>query len=218
MTTTSRLRRSGAALALTALGCLSGATDPSAAATATPSHAAARQADVQRQDLLRPDDVAAALEARRISSTTGRGSGDWALSACTGETSMRDVAGRDVRLLHAELSGRLRDSGASFEVVQHLAGEPTARRAGDVHHDIAGLLEDCRHEPRGHWRYGRVHRISTDAGVATWMAAIDGDGTPDGGILVARSGRHLAVVEAMSPGSRPRTMRGLALRTLRRLG
>lgn len=171
---------------------------------------------VRPHDLLTRFSVASAYETQRpVSRSAGRGGSAYALSACTGETNLRDVVGRGGRILHAELHGRYGDRDRRFGVVEQAVGRPGARKAGATYRTILHLVSECRHQPAGHWHYGPRHLVLSDFGVATWMASIDGDGSRSGGYVVVRTGNRVAVVEALAGG--PRQVLQLAGSALQRL-
>ena len=101
-------------------------------------------------------------------------------------------------------------------MLQHVADQRSSARAVTTYRALLREVRECQHEPAGHWRYGAAHQLTTSAGSATWMTTIDGDGSRVGGVLVARSGRHLAVVEALGAGTSGHVQR-LAADTLSRL-
>ena len=214
--TATRMTRT--ALALAGAGVLAAGLGLAAGGQALGAPAPARtaaHAPVRMDDLLHPADVAGAFGVRGDVTSRVGSDGDSALSACTGETSMRDVVGPDAHLFHGVFRGRA--PGAGLLVLQQAADQATTARATMTYRSIVGQLRACQHEPAGHWRYGAAHVVSTGAGTATWMATTDGDGTADGGVVIARSGRHLSVVEAMGSGA-GRQVGRLAAGTLRELG
>jgi hypothetical protein len=165
-------------------------------------------------DLLHPVDISYTFAViHAITSRVGGLDGGYGLSACTGETRTSDVVGSRADLDHGLFTGRI-NGGARFRVVEHVAGQATATRAAKKYHTIVRKVSACQDEPVGHWRYGRAYHVSTDAGTATWMVAYTGAGARDGGVIVARSGRHLAVVETRGAGTASRVGR-LAVDTLR---
>lgn len=216
MTHSTSTRPKRAALALACAGVLAGSLGISAGAHATGT-STARQPVVRMDDLLHPVDVAGAFAvAGTTTSRVGAGNGDFGLSGCTGETRTSDVVGSGAHLFHEVVTGAVGGGGSRFTVQQHVADQRSSARAATTYRALLRAVRECQHEPAGHWRYGATHRLTTGAGTATWMSTIDGDGSRVGGVLVARSGRHLAVVEALGAGTSGHVQR-LAADTLSRL-
>lgn len=191
------------AIALT--GAALAATLGAASAHAAGAHAASgTQTDsrgtpnsvVWLDNLLHPVDIVEALNVNGpVTSTVGGGDGEYGLSACTGETRMRDVVGRKAHMDHGVFRGRAGKARTKFSLTEQIADQGSVTQAHRKYHRIVRLVSDCQHEPPGHWRYGPAHHLSNKGWQTTYMRAINGDGTRAGGIIVARTGNHLAVVE-----------------------
>lgn len=195
------------------------ATTALLASTATVAYAAAGQPGTRMDDLLHPADVARTFEVGgAVTSTVGPGDGANALSACTGDTRMSDVAGADAHVFHGRFTARDGQGGDNVTVLQHVADRPTADQATTTYRKLVRMLKACQERYDGHWYYGAVRHVSTPAGNAIWMDAIEANGSGDGGVVVARSGRHVAVVEAIEPGMMNVRLKDLATATLTRLG
>ncbi|MFJ5230143.1 hypothetical protein ACIQBJ_09610 [Kitasatospora sp. NPDC088391] len=140
--------------------------------------------------------------------------GGQALSACSGEQTMRDLTkGRATGYASASWNfaadGLLTESAAS-------AG--TAAEAAAWEKQLVALVEDCRTEPAGHWYYGAAHTLTTAGGTAHWYLAHNGDGTVSGGVAVLRSGTRSAVVELTGRSADAQTrVEGLVTAALTRL-
>ena len=175
------------------------------------------QERVRARDLLSRSDVAGAFGApRMVDREVGRGDAGLALSACTGETRFRDTVGARDRIFHTTFRVALGSTRRAFDVTEQIAGRGTRRKAASTYRSVLRQVEECRHEPAGHWRYGRVHRVTDGLAKAAWMPAIDGDGRRAGGYVVVVSGRHVGVVESL--GGRPVHVRDLATAAMGRLG
>lgn len=145
--------------------------------------------------------------------TIGDDHGEVGLSACTGEQSMADVAGADTDRFHAAWT-----SGASpFSVTEIAAGLGDQAHARTTMATLVRGQRACQDEPAGHWRYGAEHTVRAGTGTATWFAATDGDGTRNGGVIVARNGLHVAVVEVTGKSVSDAGMAQLARDTVIRL-
>lgn len=186
--------------ALTASLALGGIAHAGAASTA--STRPANQGVVSQRDLLHRIDVMDAFHVNgRLTSHEGSGDGAYALTACSNELQMRDVVGHDANRFYSVFIGTEGEVGRTFLMPQHIADQATVELAIRAYNTIDPLLRACQHEPAGHWHYGIVHYYNTGPGLAMWMIAIDGDGTRNGGVILARAGRHVAVVDAKGGGT-----------------
>lgn len=198
-----------AALAATALAGVLGA-GPALAQAAAPS-------PVRTGDVLHRADVADAFHAAQpVSRRVGTGDGQQALSACTGETRMRDVVGRHDRILHGLFTGQIGDGGAPFDVSEQIAGRASAAKATASYRTIVRQVRACQDVPEGHWYFGRVHRVGTGTGRGIWMPTFNGDGTRSGGYAVLVDGARVGVVDVNATGG-PRRVGRLADSALTRL-
>jgi hypothetical protein len=187
------------------------------AATLTTGPAlAAPQADtVSTHDLLGADAVARALDSDQpVTRDAGRGDGDLALSACTGEMGLRDLVGRHDPIVHATFEGSTQGD-EQVRASEQVAGRPSVAKAAASYRSILREVRACQDVPAGHWYYGRAHRWSTDAGTATWMLAFDGDGTRAGGYVVLTADTRVGVVEVSAPVG-PRQVSRLARKAVLR--
>lgn len=123
--------------------------------------------------------------------TMGDDEGRHALSACTGEQTMADVAGSDTDRFYVAWTSA-GDPLTVTEIAAELGDQAHARTTMQT---LVRGQRDCQDEPAGHWRNGRAHTLREGTGSATWFAATDGDGTRNGGVVVARNGLHVAVVQ-----------------------
>lgn len=114
-----------------------------------------------------------------------------AMTVAAGLT-MADVAGMDTDRFHAAWSSEANPLTV-HEVIAALGDEAHARTTMST---LVHGQRDCQNEPAGHWRYGAEHTVREGTGTATWFAAINADGTRNGGVIVARNGKHVGVVEA----------------------
>ncbi len=207
------------ALAVAGAGALAASlalASPQASGVAQTGAQTAKQASVQMDDLLHPVDIAYAFAVKHtVTSRVGGRDGGYGLSACTGETRLSDIVGNRADMYHGTFTGRI-NGKKKFSVIQQVADQASISRATRKYHTIVRLVSACQHEISGHWYYGRAYHVTTRAGTATWMVTYNGDGTRNGGEVLARSGRHLAVVEVAGAGTSSRVAM-LAVDTLQRL-
>ncbi|MFJ4094460.1 hypothetical protein ACIPYS_22995 [Kitasatospora sp. NPDC089913] len=141
-------------------------------------------------------------------------SGRQALSACSGEQTMRDLT-KGGATAYASVAWTLDAAGLLNESA---ASAPTAAAATAWEQQLVALVEDCQDEPAGHWRYGAAHTLTAAGGTARWYPAYSGDGVPGGGVAVLRSGTRVAVVElAGRPAGTPADVEGITTAALKRL-
>ncbi|MGW8764192.1 hypothetical protein ACWGN5_16980 [Streptomyces sp. NPDC055815] len=140
--------------------------------------------------------------------------GRQALSACSGEETMRDLTqGRATA--YASVNWTFDTGGL---LTESAASAPTKTAAATWEKQLGGLVQDCQDEPAGHWYYGAAHTLTTTGGTAHWYPAYNGDGTATGGVAVLRSGTRVALVELTGrPGYAPASVEGIATAALNRL-
>lgn len=187
------------------------------AATLTTGPALAQpQADtVSTHDLLGAEAVARALDSDQpVTRDAGRGDGDLALSACTGEMRLRDLVGRHDPIVHATFEGSTHGEDP-FRASEQVAGRSSVAQAAASYRRVVREVRACQDVPEGHWYYGRAHRWSTDAGTATWMLAFNGDGTRAGGYVALTADTLVGVVEVSAPVG-PRQLSALARKAVLR--
>ncbi|MFH8627179.1 hypothetical protein ACH4A8_35730 [Streptomyces vietnamensis] len=137
--------------------------------------------------------------------------GRQALSACSGEETMRDLT-KGGATAYASVNWTFATDGM---LTESAASAPTKAAAATWEKQLVALVQDCQDEPAGHWRYGAAHTLTTAGGTARWYQAYNGDGTATGGVAVLRSGARVAVVELTG---RPTTsVAGIATAALNRL-
>ncbi|MFF0477200.1 hypothetical protein [Streptomyces sp. NPDC004284] len=140
--------------------------------------------------------------------------GRQALSACSGEETMRDLT-KGGATAYASVNWTFDTDGM---LTESAANAPTGTAAATWEKQLVALVQDCQDEPAGHWRYGAAHTLTTTGGTARWYPAYNGDGTATGGVAVLRSGTKVAVVELTSrPGYAPAHVEGIATAALNRL-
>lgn len=221
MTNNFSSRRTRAALVLAgvpalATGLVLGLGGGADASSANASERTAAQPAVELVNLLQPADIDDAFRvSSAIRSVVSAGNGSYGMSACTGEEQMGDVVGKAANYFYGVYTARAAATNTKFTVDQSVADQSSAKRAATKYAFIVRQVRGCQHEPAGHWRYGVAHRLTIGGGTATWMTTTNGDGTSAGGIVVALSGRHLAVAEG-NLGAAP-AIRRLAVDTLRQL-
>ncbi|MCX3058462.1 hypothetical protein [Streptomyces beihaiensis] len=117
--------------------------------------------------------------------------GRQALSACSGEETMRDLT-KGKATAYASVNWTFDTDGL---LIESAASAPTRAAAAAWDRQLVALVQDCQDEPAGHWHYGAAHTLTTTGGTARWYPAYNGDGTVSGGTAVLLSGTKVAVVE-----------------------
>lgn len=120
--------------------------------------------------------------------------GGLGLSACAGETTMRD-------LTNAKATGYA-SINWNFNPGNTLLTESAAEGATDkaattYEKQLNDIVRSCQaqNEPAGHWYYGPAHAFTVTGGEGHWYPSYNGDGAVGGGIAVVRSGNRVATVE-----------------------
>ncbi|MFF1908663.1 hypothetical protein [Kitasatospora sp. NPDC058218] len=179
------------------------AAQPAAAAVAAPGLGSAGL--VQSEDFqqgLNPVGATVALTGRQ------------ALSACSGEETMRDLT-KDKATAYASVNWTFDTHGM---LIESAASAPTKAAADTWEQQLVALVQDCQDEPAGHWHYGAAHTLTVTGGTARWYPAYNGDGAVSGGVAVLRSGSKVAVVELTGrPADAPSHVEGIATAALKRL-
>ncbi|MFJ9826960.1 hypothetical protein ACIRSU_21695 [Streptomyces sp. NPDC101160] len=140
--------------------------------------------------------------------------GRQALSACSGEETMRDLT-KGKATGYASVTWTFTTDGL---LTESAASAPTKAAAATWEKQLVGLVQDCQNEPAGHWYYGAAHTLTTAGGTARWYPAHNGDGAVSGGVAVLRSGTRVAVVELSGrPAGAPASVEGIAAAALNRL-
>jgi hypothetical protein len=126
-----------------------------------------------------------------VSATVGT-AGRQALSACSGEKTMRALTEGEASAYAEEIW--------TFDTHDILLTESIADTTFDLSADsyetqLNDLVRSCQTEPGGHWYYGKGHSISVKGGAGTWYPSFTGDGGVAGGVAVIRSGRRFGIVE-----------------------
>ncbi|SOB82808.1 hypothetical protein [Streptomyces sp. 1331.2] len=140
--------------------------------------------------------------------------GGQALSACSGEETMRDLT-KGQATAYASVNWTFDTKGMLMESA---ASAPTGTAADTWEKQLVELVQDCQDEPAGHWHYGAAHTLTVTGGNARWYPAYNGDGTATGGVAVLRSGTKVAIVELSGqPTDAPTYVEGIATAALNRL-
>ncbi|MFJ8431689.1 hypothetical protein ACIQ9P_10325 [Kitasatospora sp. NPDC094019] len=187
------------------------AATPAAAAVAAaqPAAAAVPATGLGSAGLVQSED--AVRQGLRPVAATIALTGRQALSACSGEQTMRDLT-KGGATAYASAAWTLDADGLLNEAA---ASAPTGAAAAAWEQRLVALVEDCQDEPAGHWRYGKAHTLTTAGGTARWYPAYSGDGTAGGGVAVLRSGTRVAVVELTGAAT---SVEGITTAALKRLG
>ncbi|MFI6447255.1 hypothetical protein [Kitasatospora sp. NPDC050543] len=140
--------------------------------------------------------------------------GRQALSACSGEETMRDLT-KDKATAYASVNWTFDTHGM---LIESAASAPTGTAADTWEKQLVALVQDCQDEPAGHWHYGAAHTLTVTGGTARWYPAYNGDGTVSGGVAVLRSGTKVAIVELTGqPANAPTYVEGITTAALNRL-
>jgi len=142
-------------------------------------------------------------------------SGKRALSACSGEETMRTLTkGRAVA--YADVAWAFDTKGTSL--TESVADGSTGTSAASYEKQLNKLVRGCQDEPAGHWYYGKAHALTVKAGEGSWYAAYSGNGKVAGGVAVIRSGHRVGVVELSGqPSDDSGYMEGIAAAAINRL-
>jgi hypothetical protein len=119
-------------------------------------------------------------------------SGKRALSACSGEETMRTLT-KGKAVAYADVAWAFDTKGTSL--TESLADGSTGTSAASYEEQLNKLVRGCQNEPAGHWHYGKAHAINVKAGEGSWYPAYSGNGKIAGGVAVIRSGHRVGVVE-----------------------
>ncbi len=141
--------------------------------------------------------------------------GNQALSACSGEETMRALTGGKAAA-YASVTWTFDVKGALL--TESVADGATDTSATSYEKRLNTLVRGCQDEPAGHWHYGQGHAITVSAGEGTWYPAFSGDGTATGGVAVIRSGHRFGILELSGrPGADPGTLQGVTAAAINRL-
>lgn len=183
---------------LVAVACAIGLSATTANALATEPESASSLPKTTSSTIagvLQPVDLYDVFSARRVLSDVIAANGRFGLSACSGESTMRDYAGAYADVTGAGFSVRGVGRGARFSITQNVAGLSNSERAVTTYHSLVKDERTCQHQPAGHWRYGKGHTLSFQGGKATWMRSFAGDHLKaDGGVIVARRRDQVTIV------------------------
>ncbi|MFB7673522.1 hypothetical protein ACFC26_19150 [Kitasatospora purpeofusca] len=132
------------------------------------------------------------------------------LSACSGEQTMRDLT-KGRATAYASVTWTFATEGL---LIESAASAPTGPVAATWEQQLVALVQDCQHEPAGHWYYGAAHTLTAAGGTAHWYPSYNGDGAASGGVAVLRSGTRVALVELTGPAA---SVEGITTAALKRL-
>ncbi|MEU9474515.1 hypothetical protein [Streptomyces sp. NPDC048191] len=141
--------------------------------------------------------------------------GKQALSACSGEETMRELT-KGKAAAYADVTWTFDTKGTSL--TESVADGSTDASAASYEKQLDKLVRGCQDEPRGHWYYGKGHAITVKAGEGRWYPAFTGDGMVAGGVAVIRSGHRFGIVELTGqPSDDPGYMEGITAAAVNRL-
>ncbi|WP_030939434.1 hypothetical protein [Streptomyces sp. NRRL S-646] len=141
-------------------------------------------------------------------------SGKRALSACSGEETMRTLT-KGKAVAYADVAWAFDTKGTSLT---ESVADGSTTSAASYEEQLNKLVRGCQHEPAGHWYYGKAHAITVKAGEGSWYPAYNGNGKVAGGVAVIRSGHRVGVVELSGqPSDDSGYMAGIAAAAINRL-
>lgn len=141
--------------------------------------------------------------------------GKQALSACSGEETMRALT-KGKASAYADVTWNF-DTRDSL-LTESVADGSTGASAASYEKRLNTLVRGCQDEPDGHWYYGKAHKLTVKAGEGSWYPAFNGDGQVAGGVAVIRSGHRFGIVELSGqPGDDPGYIEGIAAAAVNRL-
>lgn len=204
-----------AALIAMGIGMQSGATAASAAttsparlATATPA-----EAGLDLENLLQKEDFYQ-QGLSPVSATMGT-TGNQALSACSGEETMRALTTGKASAYADEIwTFDTNDTSLTESIAESSANAAVASYVRRLN----ALVRSCQDEPAGHWHYGTGHSITVKGGSGTWYPSFGGDGEVAGGVAVIRSGHRFGIVELVGqPTDESDYIEGIAAAAINRM-
>jgi hypothetical protein len=149
-----------------------------------------------------------------VGATVGT-TGKQALSACSGEETMRALT-KGKASAYADVIWTF-DTKDTL-LTESVADGSTDASAASYEKQFDKLVRGCQDEPDGHWYYGTGHAITVKAGAGNWYPAFSGDGKAAGGVAVIRSGHRFGIVELSGqPSDDPGYMEGIAAAAVNRL-
>ncbi|MFF7970684.1 hypothetical protein [Streptomyces sp. NPDC007905] len=204
----------GAALLAVGIGAHSAAAD---ADTSSPSRSAAAPAALAApglgsDNLIQSDDffqqglapVGATLDM----------TGKQALSACSGEETMRALTKGKA----GAYAGVTWTFDAKDALLTESVADGSTTSAASYEKRLNELVRSCQDEPAGHWHYGKGHAITVKAGEGSWYPAFSAGNKAAGGVAVIRSGHRFGIVELSGqPSDDPGYMEGIAAAAINRL-
>ncbi|GAA2502698.1 hypothetical protein [Streptomyces longisporus] len=141
--------------------------------------------------------------------------GKQALSACSGEKTMRELT-KGKAAAYADVTWTFDTKGTSL--TESAADGSTGTSAASYQKQLDKLVRGCQDEPQGHWYYGKGHTFTVKAGGGSWYPAFNGDGKVAGGVAVIRSGHRFGIVELTGqPSDDPGYIEGIATAAANRL-
>ncbi|MGW0884278.1 hypothetical protein [Streptomyces sp. NPDC002671] len=205
----------GAALIAVGIGALpaAGADTSSASRSATALAAAHAEPGLGSAGLLQSDDFfqQGLTPVRATVDLTGK----QALSACSGEETMRELT-KGKAAAYADVTWTFDTKGTSL--TESVADGTTDTSAASYEKQLDKLVRGCQDEPHGHWYYGKGHAITVKAGEGRWYPAFNGDSKVAGGVAVIRSGHRFGIVELTGqPSNDPGYMEGITAGAINRL-
>ncbi|NEB00410.1 hypothetical protein [Streptomyces sp. SID13726] len=142
-------------------------------------------------------------------------SGKHALSACSGEATMRTLT-KGKAAAYAEVTWSFDTKDTSL--TESLAEGSSGTSAASYEKQLNQLVRGCQDEPAGHWYYGKAHAIDVKAGQGSWYPSYNGDGEVAGGVAVIHSGHRVGIVELTGqPSDDAGYMAGIAAAAVNRL-
>lgn len=207
-----------AGVALIAVG-IGAYPDAASAATSSPSRpatapvAALAEPGLGSDNLIQSDDFF--QQGLAPVSATVDLTGKQALSACSGEETMRTLT--------KGKAGAYADVTWTFDpdvtlLTESIADGSTDISAASYEKQLNQLVRGCQDEPDGHWYYGKGHAITVSAGEGRWYPIFSGDDEVAGGVAIIRSGHSFGIVELTGqPTDDPSYVEGITAAAINRL-
>jgi hypothetical protein len=116
------------------------------------------------------------------------------ISACTGEDSLDEITGnKNLTSIGSQWFSDLDDGTGYINETIVQAKTPAAAKAAA--NKVLKAVKSCQHEPKTHWRYGKVYNGPLKNGDNVWMDSYTGKGKNNGGISIMLQGKRFGVVE-----------------------
>ena len=203
----------GVALIAVGIGVIPAAASAATGSASRPATASVAEPGLGSDNLIQSDDFF--QQGLAPVGATVDLTGKQALSACTGEESMRTLT-KAKAAAYADVTWTF--DTADTLLTESVADGSTDASAVAYEKQLNTLVRSCQNEPTGHWYYGAGHAITVGAGEGSWYPTFNGDGQVAGGVAVVRSGHRFGIVELTGqPTDDPAYVAGIAAIAINRL-